>query len=104
MEHQNINRVELQGFVGSCTATQIDGNRLVRFTVATNHTVSSGSDGVIIETTWHQCSAWNPVAEISKGTMVHLTGRIRNYRYTGSDGQERFSNEILVSTLETLKP
>ena len=104
MQIQSVNRVELLGFVGSCRTTEVGGKTLAHFTVATNHVYTNAEGITVIETTWHQCSAWNQRITLSKGDKVHLVGRIRNQRYTGTDGQERSLSEIIVSSLEIAEP
>lgn len=101
----SINKIELAGYVGSIRITTCNGTQIAKFTVATNFTYKSRSGETIEETTWHSCTAFgnsklNCLDKIRKGTSVHLTGRIRNNRYTGPDGTERAFIEILVNELE----
>ena len=38
--------------------------------------------------------------DIRKGLFVALTGRLRNTRFTGNDGNERYIVEIVAGKLE----
>lgn len=104
---QNINLVELQGVVGTARLSETGSGRIVRFSLATNYIYKS-SDGLpVIETTWHSCIAFegghvSGIDRIVKGTAVHLTGRIRCYRFIDVNNAERTGNEIVVNTLEVL--
>ncbi len=108
MERQSINSVELQGHVGSVRKLTYGERDVLMFTVATNWAYRDKEGTPVIETTWHSCTAWDgegicPLDGITKGTPVHLTGRIRNTRYTGKDGAERVATEIVAETLEIVK-
>lgn len=105
MEH--INRIEIAGQVGSARTSEIGGRTLIRLSVATNY-IYNGHDGmVIVETTWHNVSYWLPEGEdastYTKGAHIRITGRLRNQRYTASDGTERSTCEIVANTLELIQ-
>ena len=105
---QTINRVELQGLVGSVRKLTCGEREALLFSVATNRVYRDSEGTPVIETTWHSCTAWDgdgicPLDGITKGVPVHLTGRIRNTRYTGKDGGERVATEIVAETLEVVK-
>lgn len=42
--------------------------------------------------------------DIRKGSFVSLVGRLRNTRYTGSDGAERNMVEVVAGRLEPCLP
>lgn len=105
MEH--INRIEIAGQVGSAKTSEIGGRTLLRLCVATNY-IYKGRDGMaIVETTWHNVSYWLPAGEdatgFTKGAHIRITGRLRNQRYTSSDGTERSTCEIVANTLELIQ-
>ena len=52
--HQNINRVELQGIVGTSIVTSIGDKKAVRFSLATNYTYKDKEGYPVIETTCYQ--------------------------------------------------
>ena len=101
-----LNRVELIGYVGSCRETTVGESTILRFTVATNYAYKSKDGTPVIEVTWSSCVAFGssqrPLPAIQKGSRVHVIGRMRNVRMTGEDGFERTSTEVCVSGLELI--
>ena len=96
-----LNKVHLRGRVGNARLQEFNDSRLCRFSVATNYAYKDRGGAEVIETTWHNCLAWEgPMRQgidgIVKGAMVELMGRIRHNKYTDSAGIERMSTEILV--------
>ena len=77
---QNINRVELQGIVGTSKVTNIGDKKAVRFSLATNYVYKDKEGYPVIETTWHACSVWaereDDLMMYRKGTPLHIEGRI----------------------------
>lgn len=76
--------------------------RVARFSVATNVAYKDRDGGAVIETTWHNVSAWEgrgikDLDQIQKGSKLYIQGRLRNQKYTGADGVERVSSEVLAS-------
>ena len=105
--HQNINRVEFQGIVGTSKVTSIGDKKAVRFSLATNYTYKDKEGYTVIETTWHACSVWvereDDLTMYRKGTPLHIEGRIRNIRYTDADGCERTTLEVAASKVERVE-
>ena len=84
---EQLNRVELLGSVGSIRIQRISGANVANFTLATNLAYRDKDGCAIIETTWHNVTAWEGkdiqnLDRIAKGSKVHLTGRIRCQRFT----------------------
>ena len=108
MENKHLeffNSVELRGIVGNSTINTVGGKRLARFSLVTEYGHRDKDGTCIIDTAWHQCTAWEDekggdVSLIRKGTIVHLKGRIRTYRFTNYDGTERNGYEIFVNKYE----
>lgn len=103
MNTEYINRVELQGIIGSVRKYNVGGRNGFQLTLATNSTYKDRDGNVIIETQWSCCSGWEgegvDTSLLEKGQTVHLTGRLRSQRYTAADGEERSSTEVLVHNL-----
>ena len=104
---QNINHVELQGVVGTTRLNETGSGQIVRFSLATNYIYKSSDGSPVIETTWHNCLAFEGkhvigIDRIMKGAAVHLTGRIRCYRFVDINNTERTRTEIVANTLEVL--
>lgn len=104
MNTEFINRVELQGIIGSVRQYTIGSQKGFQLTVATNRVYIDRDGNHVIETQWTCCSGWESenvdLSLLEKGREVHLIGRIRNQRYTGADGVERTTMEVVVSSLE----
>lgn len=101
---KHINRIELQGNVGSAKVNDFQGKKVIRFTVATNHAYKSSGGCPTIETTWHNVTYWGDnLQEITKGCKVHIVGRLRIQRFTGSDGIDRTCNEVVAHEIKVIQ-
>ena len=103
-----INRVELAGTVGACRLTQAGGQTVARMSVATTIVYRDSAGEQVMETTWHSVVAWQKpwmadLAKISKGSCLHITGRLRCSRYTRSDGGEALAYEVVADTLREVR-
>lgn len=99
---EQLNKVELKGFVGRADTKPIGDTMITRFSVATNYAYESNGSPVV-ETTWHSCVSFDKkAAELKTGDNVHLIGRIRRQRFTDTEGQERDMVDIFVNNLEIL--
>ena len=103
---QYINRVELQGIVGTSKVISIGDKKVVRFSLATNYAYKDKEGYPVIET-WHACSAWaekeDDLTKYRKGTPLHIEGRIRNIRYTDASGCERATLEVVATKIERVE-
>lgn len=101
---EQLNRIEIQGLVGSVNILLIGDSRMARFSVATNSAYKSRGD-IVVETTWHEVVAWEgqkgiPTLDIiAKGKPIHVVGRLRRQKYVGSDNVERSTFQILASSV-----
>ena len=107
MEH--INRIEIQGRVGTLRTNIVNETMVANFSVATDY-LYKGKDGAgVNETTWHNVVAWGnkgmpDLRRIAVGTPVHVTGRLRSQKYTSSEGVDKYIYEILADKLTVLTP
>ena len=103
---QYINRVELQGIVGTSKVIFIGDKKAVRFSLATNYAYKDKEGYPVIET-WHACSAWaekeDDLTKYRKGTPLYIEGRIRNIRYTDANGFERTTLEVVATKIERVE-
>jgi single-strand DNA-binding protein len=104
---EQLNRVELRGTVGSIYVKEFGTTRCVNFSVATNYCFKDRDGCPVIETTWHRVLAWEKpdtadAFKMKKGDSVHVLGRLRIQRYTGADGVERQTVEILAQRVNEL--
>ena len=104
---EQLNQVHLRGNIGSIRVQTVGCSKVARFTVATNYAYR-GQDGYcVIETTWHNVTAWegntiHDLDSLKKGDAVEVFGRLKNQRYTSVDGTERSNIEILASSLKVI--
>ena len=101
---EQINRIELRGLVGSVKLQQVKEKRVARITVATNLAFADRNGAAVIETQWHNVSAWegkriNGLEKLKVGDKVRVIGRVRYNKFTGVDGQEHYATDILAYTL-----
>ena len=105
MDH--INRIELQGRVGTVRTNIIGDNMVANFSLVTEYLYKTRDGGAANETTWHQITAWEgkdmpDLNAINKGTPVHVTGRLRTFRYTNSDGIEKQLYEVVANKIRII--
>ena len=98
---EQINRIELRGLVGTVNTQIYPQGKVSHFTVATNYAYKDKNGSPVIETTWHNVTAWEGrdiqnLNELEKGSKVYVLGRVRKQRFTGSDGIDRTSNEVIA--------
>lgn len=106
-EFNSINRVELQGRAGTVRISPAIGSIAANFSLMTEQPVFSDKGKKLVETSWHSILAiegGNVFLEgISRGSLVHLTGRLRTVKYTASDGTERTFTEVVADSLKVLE-
>ena len=102
-----LNRIEIQGIIGMVKITPVGDTRVARFSVCTE-TSYHGTEGIAIDCTWFNVSAWESdkircLDQLQKGTAVRVSGRVRVQRYTDMDGAERLTWEVVAREVEILK-
>ena len=102
---ESLNRIELKGVLGRVNLTEVGGKKHARFSVATDYAYRNKDGEAVIETTWHNVSAWDDngkISELKRGDKVHVVGRVRNLRYRTADGEERSAWEVLAHEVKVL--
>lgn len=104
---EQINRIEILGYVGNVTLYTGGESICARFTVATSHAFRDKNGNPEIETEWHQVVAFEGkdiqnLDKITKGCKIHIWGRKKTQKYTGSDGIEKIRTEILAGKVEMI--
>lgn len=105
---ENINKIELQGFVGNVRTNEYNGSKVANFSLATETIYKARDGSPISETTWHNIVAWEGkdiqnIDRIAKGKAVYVTGRLRTCRYTGTDGTEKQFYEVLAGKVRLIE-
>ena len=98
---EQLNRIELRGTVGFVRQQTVNGRMVAHLSVATNYVYKDRNGEPVIETTWHNVSAWEgknspDLAKIEKGCGVNVVGRLRSQRYTDSEGIERYAFDVIA--------
>ena len=101
---EQMNKIELRGNVGSVRVQNVGQTHVARISLATNYVYKNREGDPVIETTWHNISAWEGhgvqnLESIVKGSKVYVQGRPRIQKYTGADGIERNSTDVLANRL-----
>ena len=83
------------------------GKAFKSFSVACNRNYTSAEGERREETEWFRVTAWGRLGEIcsqylSKGKKVYIEGRLSSRSFEGSDGQKRFSLEIMANDMQLL--
>jgi single-strand DNA-binding protein len=96
-----LNKIMVIGNVGNDPEMRYtpNGNPVTTFSLATNRRYTTSGGEQREETEWFRVVAWNKLAEqcnqyVTKGMRVYAEGRLKSDKWTGNDGQDRFTNEI----------
>ncbi|WP_420321233.1 single-stranded DNA-binding protein [Flagellimonas sp.] len=100
------NRVQLIGNLGNDPemVTLENGNKLAKFSIATNETYKNAQGEKVTDTQWHNVVAWGKVAEIAenylvKGKEVAIEGKLVSRSYENKEGEKRYITEIKCNEL-----
>lgn len=106
---RGINKVILVGNLGNDPETKYTqgGMAVTRISLATT-SVRKDKDGNQQERTeWHRVVFFGKLGEIAgeylrKGSQVYVEGSIRYDKYTGQDGVEKYSTDIIADEMQML--
>ncbi len=102
----SVNKVILVGNLGRDPEVRFsqDGNKIVNMSVATSETWNDRNSGERREKTeWHRVVIFNDrlaeVAEkyLNKGSKVYLEGQLQTRKWTGNDGVEKYTTEVVLN-------
>lgn len=103
---RSLNKVELIGNLTRDPELRYtpQGSAVCTFGLATNRqwTTDTGEKKEDVE--FHRIVAWNKLAEIcaqllAKGRKAYVEGRLQTRRWTGQDGNERITTEIVINNM-----
>ena len=106
----SLNKVILIGNLGRDPEIRYmtTGEAVPNFSIATSENWNDRQSGQRVERTeWHNITMYRRLAEIAgqylkKGSQVYIEGRIQSRKYTGKDGFERTSYDIIASEMKML--
>jgi single-strand DNA-binding protein len=105
----NLSKVQIIGNVGADPEQRYSqqGAMIVQFRVAVNRRGRNPDGSPLEETEWFQVSTTGRLAEIcqqyvTKGSAVFVDGRLTLDRWTGQDGQPRFTLRVFANDVQLL--
>lgn len=106
---RGVNKAILVGNLGNDPETKYTqgGMAVTRISLATS-SVRKDKEGNAVESTqWHRVVFFGKLGEIAgeylkKGSQVYVEGSIKYDKYTGSDGVEKYTADIIADELQML--
>lgn len=107
---RGINKVIIVGNLGADPETRYttSGSAITTISVATSESWKDKQSGEQQERTeWHRVKFFGRLAEIAgeylkKGRQVYVEGSLRTDKYTGKDGIERYTTDIIANEMQML--
>src|ERR1700733_525977 len=103
---RSLNRVQLIGNLTRDPELRYtpNGNAVVTFGLATNRGWTTDSGEKREEVDFHRIVAWNKLAELCsqflvKGRKVYVEGRLSTRNWTGQDGVQKSTTEIVIDDM-----
>jgi single-strand DNA-binding protein len=103
---RSVNKVILLGNLTRDPELRYTENKkaVCAFGLATNRNWTTDTGEKREETEYHRIVAWDKLAELCdkylrKGRKVYVEGRLQSRSYTGQDGIEKFSTEIVIDDM-----
>ena len=104
-----VNKVIIVGNLGQDPEIKYTsgGDAVANFSVATSESWKDKAGNKQERTEWHRCVAWRKLAEIiqqyvRKGSKIYIEGKLQTRKWQGSDGQDRYTTEIVVDQMQML--
>ncbi|PKM00246.1 MAG: single-stranded DNA-binding protein [Gammaproteobacteria bacterium HGW-Gammaproteobacteria-6] len=106
---RGINKVILVGNLGNDPDVKYSqgGAAITTISVATSESWTDKQGQKQERTEWHRVKFFGRLAEIAgeylkKGRQVYIEGSLRTDKYTGKDGVERYSTDIIANEMQML--
>lgn len=103
---RSLNRVQLIGNLTRDPELRYtpSGAAVVSFSIATNRSWTTDTGEKKDQVEFHRIVAWNKLAEIcsqflTKGKKVFVEGRLATRSWTGQDGAQKQTTEIIISDM-----
>jgi single-strand DNA-binding protein len=108
----SLNKATLIGYLGHDPEMRYlpNGDPVAHLALATTETWRDKASGEKRETTeWHRVVLFRKLGEIAgqylkKGAQVYIEGRLQTRKWTGKDGVERHTTEIIADDMRMLSP
>lgn len=106
---RGVNKVILVGNLGNDPETKYTqgGMAVTKVSLATTSTRKDKEGNTQERTDWHRVTFFGKLGEIAgeylrKGSQVYVEGSIRYDKYTGQDGVERYSTDIIGDDMQMM--
>jgi single-strand DNA-binding protein len=106
-----VNKVILIGNLGADPEIRYTpgGTAVATLRLATSRTWKDKDGQKQDETEWHRIIVWDKSAEfcnnyLSKGSKVYVEGRLKTNKWKDQAGVDRYTTEIIASTVQNLTP
>ena len=103
---RSLNRVQLIGNLTRDPELRYtpNGNGVCTFSIATNRSWTTDSGEKREEVDFHRIVAWNKLAELcsqflTKGRKVYVEGRLSTRNWTGQDGSQKSTTEVVIDDM-----
>ena len=102
----SVNKVILLGRLGrDPQMSDAQGTTICRLALATSRRYKDRDGNRKEDTEWHNVVVFGRQAEVAqqylvKGSEVYIEGRLHTRKYTGKDGVERYSTEVVCESLQ----
>ncbi|HVA96301.1 MAG TPA: single-stranded DNA-binding protein [Candidatus Acidoferrales bacterium] len=103
---RSLNRVQLIGNLTRDPELRYtpNGNAVCTFGLATNRTWTTDSGEKREEVDFHRVVSWNKLAELCsqflvKGRKVYVEGRLSTRNWTGQDGTQKTTTEVVIDDM-----
>jgi single-strand DNA-binding protein len=100
------NSVRLTGFAGTdpVIVNFANNKRLARVSLAVNEFYKNHAGDAVNQTQWFNLIFWNKkvdlIEQVKKGTEFSIEGKLSTQSYTDKKGEQRFTVEIVVNTVQ----
>ncbi len=106
---RGVNKVILVGNLGNDPETRYTqgGMAVTKVSLATSSERKDKDGNEIEKTEWHRVTFFGKLGEIAgeylrKGSQVYVEGSIKYDKYTGSDGVEKYTTDIIADEMQML--
>jgi single stranded DNA-binding protein len=111
MASRGVNKVILVGNLGQDPEMRYmpNGGAVANITLATSESWRDKQTGENKEVTeWHRVVLFGKLAEVAgeylrKGSQVYIEGQLRTRKWQGSDGQDKYTTEVVVNVGGTMQ-
>lgn len=103
---RSLNKVELIGNITKDVELKYTptGAAVCTFSIATNRNWTTDSGEKKEDAEFHRIVAWNKLAELcgqllAKGRKVYVEGRLQTRKWTGQDGVDKYTTEVVINDM-----